>query len=450
MNAWVYRSRSFLRLPELYLTKHDGHELVVGSLRHLTARKMSDGEVPRWVLELTDEELSSQFADLAVAEGKSSVPISASTRPLVEKKFVHMLHRAGRTLQVGQTGRIGYRGNASKKRDVSAVGGVSGTKSSSLPGVFSSRGRAEKPGTAPDTWNYLLHYCAETCMQTIWGNEHTVSGQLTDRGSTGIMSTKSVIKAVHEKLRSSLSQGRLPRNRGTQATALDLLADIIVEDSHSSSPLSYHGAIAESHAYNKYYTTASALAKKLRAIQKCGTDDLTFAAEVRAEGHGSSPRLVLAPILPVPAKRKRFHVAMGSDRFLHVTVPSHLARSVATVDAIRSFALADHDWYGRTWELLIPRMRRSSEFELIFFATAGPGIDTVSVDDMREWHFPTLGGCNADQTIAKYMTRFDLGFSDVTRTVTMKRSDIHIVPDLVRSYHSIVSDNAFRLLLFIP
>lgn len=48
------------------------------------------------------------------------------------------------------------------------------------------------------------------------------------------------------------------------------------------------------------------------------------------------------------------------------------------------------------------------------------------------WHYPTAGGLNAEQTLAKYMTRFDLGFSDVTRTVTVKQRDIRVVPDLMR------------------
>lgn len=41
-------------------------------------------------------------------------------------------------------------------------------------------------------------------------------------------------------------------------------------------------------------------------------------------GTSSLPRITIAPLLPMPAKRKRFHVALGSDRFLHVAVPSHL------------------------------------------------------------------------------------------------------------------------------
>ena len=55
---------------------------------------------------------------------------------------------------------------------------------------------------------------------------------------------------------------------------------------------------------------------------------------------------------------------------------------------------------------------------------AGEGLEEVSVRAVREWHLPlSTSRGNEDMKVAKYAGRFDLGFSDVTRTIEVHEHD---------------------------
>lgn len=84
---------------------------------------------------------------------------------------------------------------------------------------------------------------------------------------------------------------------------------------------------------------------------------------------------------------------------------------------------------GRRYRMLVPR-RKKKHWQIVFFATSGPGLTHISVATVREWHVPSAH--NTSMTVPKYASRFDLAFSETDRTVQLPDAAcITVVEDVV-------------------
>ena len=151
---------------------------------------------------------------------------------------------------------------------------------------------------------------------------------------------------------------------------------------------------------------------------------ITFHARME---HTSGAGLQIVPRSPELSRTpKRFHSKYGADRFVQVSVPTELWRDCRQLDRIAS---ADWHFAGRVWQLLTPQ-GECDGFALRFFAVSGAGIPTVPVVQVRDWHIPPTGA-NAAMTVAKYCSRFSLGFSDAVPTVVVQPAWIEVEHDPV-------------------
>lgn len=138
-----------------------------------------------------------------------------------------------------------------------------------------------------------------------------------------------------------------------------------------------------------------------------------------SQKRGGTLRVVFDKPEFVLGTERRFHQQFGAARFLHVPIKkndgdSFKAESIEVLVRQPFFELL-----GRRWELLVPRTKERM-FELIFFAVSGEGLPTVPVQQVREWHLPIANSSqNQEMTVAKYISRFDLGFSECFRTVNV-------------------------------
>ena len=130
----------------------------------------------------------------------------------------------------------------------------------------------------------------------------------------------------------------------------------------------------------------------------------------------------------------RYWEKFSNERFLSVK----LDRSEYDHPGVKKFCRKKHTIIGRQYELMVTR-RKKTHFELIFFATGGDGLTDISVSEARDWHFPRTEK-NRATTIAKYMGRFDLAFSDVSRTVVIDPGDIEYHEDLQNEDGTVMSD----------
>ena len=101
---------------------------------------------------------------------------------------------------------------------------------------------------------------------------------------------------------------------------------------------------------------------------------------------------------------KRAYAKYGNDRFLSVELkPSDFMYRRQAQDHLKQLCFAGFDLLGRTWELVLPRLRSGEMLELLMFATRGPGLDPISAGEVRDWHIPTACPQNAELKVAKYV-----------------------------------------------
>lgn len=150
--------------------------------------------------------------------------------------------------------------------------------------------------------------------------------------------------------------------------------------------------------------------------------------------------LIIQPVALELKKQKRFWLKYGRDRFLSVMLSADQYKHPRLRHLLSEPLLL----FGRQWQLLVPRLRKMAT-ELIFFAVADdphrdgmPDLVQVSIAEVQDWHFPWK--LNLDITVAKYISRFDLGFSDTTRTIEIDPAHFKKIPDTLNNDGIVMND----------
>lgn len=212
MSTWALQAWLYLRKSEFVpRSAHSVHRVFCSTTVLRAMASTSGVRVPQWVMDMTDEDLSSQFANLAVAEGSTSVPVTSATRPMVEKKFVRMLQRAEVSVLSSQVSLQQSAPGAPLQQNAPGVPHRRYASSNDVNGVsfptppatdFPHHGEIQKD-VAEETSTFLLDYCVETCVRTIWGNMGGLNYESCTTASNSFMSPQNMIKVAHEQLRSS-------------------------------------------------------------------------------------------------------------------------------------------------------------------------------------------------------------------------------------------------------
>ncbi|KAI9652573.1 MAG: hypothetical protein M1831_006676 [Alyxoria varia] len=152
--------------------------------------------------------------------------------------------------------------------------------------------------------------------------------------------------------------------------------------------------------------------------------------------------LSLSP-LRLDLKAHRFAHKYGAHRFLRLSIPSFRTRPGRVNERELRDALAE--WLsepnkrliGCLWTVLYLKpgdtkkkgKHRSdvSEFEAFLFATEGPGLESISIEQAVGWYMPLA--LNGSYAAMKMYSRLELGFSRTLRSVTFKPSQVFEVPD---------------------
>ncbi|KAI5839622.1 RNA dependent RNA polymerase-domain-containing protein [Morchella snyderi] len=200
--------------------------------------------------------------------------------------------------------------------------------------------------------------------------------------------------------------------------------------------------------------------------QKSGWPDSTyltgsvhFGTLRRGSGSKIPLNITLNPLLR--ARGNRFFNRFGSDRFLHLRLPSFRGLSNESSEKARAritdwLAEEELELLNRKWKCFFIKHPKNSAKnsavksfdQAVFFATEGVGIGEnldeeelktlgfindnrklrhkMSARDLLEWHIP-LQGKNLKETVSKFWSRISLGFSDGTPTVTVNPSMIEFV-----------------------
>ncbi|KAI8335587.1 hypothetical protein BC941DRAFT_355571 [Chlamydoabsidia padenii] len=117
----------------------------------------------------------------------------------------------------------------------------------------------------------------------------------------------------------------------------------------------------------------------------------------------------------------RFYRKFGAERFLELRLSKHIAPE--SIGEHTPFILRPFLLMGRTYRFLFLKDDR-----LVLFATEGPGLKSISIHSVINWHIPILQ--NWDLTTCKFASRMSLGYSNSISTLTFDPENIRLVDDV--------------------
>ncbi|CAO3589352.1 unnamed protein product [Absidia cylindrospora] len=117
----------------------------------------------------------------------------------------------------------------------------------------------------------------------------------------------------------------------------------------------------------------------------------------------------------------RFFRKFGEERFLELQIAKH--QSLEVIEENKPLILRPFLLMGRTYRFLFLKDTR-----VILFATDGPGLSTISLRDMINWHIPIKE--NWHLTTCKFASRMSLGYSNSMATVEFDPKNVRLVDDV--------------------
>lgn len=150
------------------------------------------------------------------------------------------------------------------------------------------------------------------------------------------------------------------------------------------------------------------------------TKSLRYTAKIQLpDNKDEEPTIQLN--IPRIHSSNRFFRKFGAERFLELRLPKVLAPeaiSEHTAYILRPFLLM-----GRTYRFLFIKDDR-----LILFATEGPGITSISLHSVINWHIPIMD--NWALTTCKFASRMSLGYSNSISTLTFDPGNVRYIDDV--------------------
>ncbi|KAI8887759.1 RdRP-domain-containing protein [Backusella circina FSU 941] len=145
---------------------------------------------------------------------------------------------------------------------------------------------------------------------------------------------------------------------------------------------------------------------------------IRYSGYISCKSFNKPPTIFLTP--PKLSASNRLFRKYGYDRFLELKIkdghPSMIAKQ-------QDFFLKPFLLMHRTFRFLFVK-----DDTIILFATEGPGLDPVSIQQVVDWHIPIMENWN--MTISKFASRMSLGYSSSTPTVLFKTEQIQYVEDV--------------------
>ncbi|KAI8883552.1 RdRP-domain-containing protein [Backusella circina FSU 941] len=131
------------------------------------------------------------------------------------------------------------------------------------------------------------------------------------------------------------------------------------------------------------------------------------------------PIMLLQP--PALCASNRFFRKYGSERFLEMKYVKEAHTNMFSKQC---------DYYLKPFILMerIYKFLFMKDHTVIFFATEGPGLDTISIKQVIDWHMPIIE--NWSMEINKYASRMSLGYSNSIPTIAFKPQQIEYIEDV--------------------
>ncbi|KAI9480764.1 MAG: RNA dependent RNA polymerase-domain-containing protein [Benjaminiella poitrasii] len=129
----------------------------------------------------------------------------------------------------------------------------------------------------------------------------------------------------------------------------------------------------------------------------------------------------------------RFFRKFGSDRFLELSLNKGTHPSY--IKAHMSYFLKPFLFMQRVYQFLFVK-----DDTLVLFATKGPGLESISIQQVIDWHMPIAENWN--MSMSKYASRMSLGYSSSIPTLEFKPDEIIYIDDIYSSTGSVTDETA--------
>ncbi|KAI8379754.1 RNA dependent RNA polymerase-domain-containing protein [Radiomyces spectabilis] len=132
-------------------------------------------------------------------------------------------------------------------------------------------------------------------------------------------------------------------------------------------------------------------------------------------------RPIIGMKTPKVAASNRFFRKFQDHRFLELKL--NKGSHTSLIPAHREYFLKPFLFMGRTYQFLFVKDDR-----IVLFATEGPGLETLSIRQVVDWHLPITE--NSNMSISKYASRMLLGYSNSMPTLVFKPEEIQYIDDV--------------------
>ncbi|KAI7908225.1 RNA dependent RNA polymerase-domain-containing protein [Cokeromyces recurvatus] len=129
----------------------------------------------------------------------------------------------------------------------------------------------------------------------------------------------------------------------------------------------------------------------------------------------------------------RFFRKFGPDRFLELSLSKGIHPSL--IKAHMNYFLKPFLFMQRIYQFLFVK-----DDTLVLFATRGPGLEPISIQQVIDWHMPITENWN--MSMSKYASRMALGYSSSIPTLEFKPEEIIYVDDIYSSTGSATDETA--------
>ncbi|KAI8073189.1 RNA dependent RNA polymerase-domain-containing protein [Gongronella butleri] len=149
------------------------------------------------------------------------------------------------------------------------------------------------------------------------------------------------------------------------------------------------------------------------------TRTVHYSARLHFINNSRPPSIKLQP--PVAQASNRFFRKFGADRFLELRLEQRRPRNALKEHA--NFLCKPLILMGRSYSFLFLKDDR-----LVYFATKGPNLTTIRINEVINWHIPIVENWN--MTVNKFASRMTLGYSNSISTVTFEPDNVKVIRDL--------------------
>ncbi|KAG1229993.1 hypothetical protein CU097_005283 [Rhizopus azygosporus] len=156
-----------------------------------------------------------------------------------------------------------------------------------------------------------------------------------------------------------------------------------------------------------------------------------YSAVIQFKTTGTLPKINLR--VPKITASNRLFRKFGQDRFLEMVLSESSQPSM--VRMMKDFLLKPFLLMQRVFRFLFIK-----DSTLVFFATEGPDLEPISIQQVIDWHMPIIE--NWDMSMSKYASRMSLGYSSSIPTIQFDPSEIEYIDDIYSEIATVKDDAA--------